>query len=68
MDTRFVGWANHYQGLPYRPMERRTILSISRPIAASDRSAVPGLRSAQRSTSRSCSSMSFDVSHRHHPS
>lgn len=48
-------------------MERRTILGISRAIAASDRSTIPGLRAAQRSTSRPCSSTSPSVRTSRHP-
>jgi hypothetical protein len=52
MDIRPRGWSSGGWGPPCRSMERRTILSISRAIAASDRSTIPGLRPAWRSTSR----------------
>jgi hypothetical protein len=68
MDIRPRGWSSGGWGPPRRSMERRTILSSSRAIAASDRCAIPGLRLAQRSTSRPCSSTSSSVrTPRHQP-
>ena len=68
MDIRPRGWSSGGWGPPRRSMERRTILSSSRAIAASDRCAIPGLHLAQRSTSRPCSSTSSSVrTPRHQP-